>query len=77
MKRWLGYAAVGLLIEAHALRTAQADATLSYATRTAFCTSNRAGRAAFAASWIVLSVWFVPHILHAAAASVADSIAES
>ena len=58
---WAG--AIGGLALADWLLDRRHDgSTLSEVTRHVFRTDTPAGRAAFAASWCVLTAWFIPHI---------------
>lgn len=43
--------------------------TLSEVTRDVFAVHTPAGRAVFLAAWVLLSGWFLPHILRKAASS--------
>lgn len=61
---WAALLGAGLAAELHGLKTpGHNDCTLSACTRAALRTNHPAGRIAFAAGWIALSWWLVPHIL--------------
>lgn len=58
---WLG--AIGSLAVADLVLNARHDgSTLSEAARHVYRTDTPVGRAAFVASWAVLSGWLIPHI---------------
>ena len=59
---WLGWLGSFAVVEAVALIRGR-DETLSDHTRMWFRTRTRAGRFAFAVSWVGFAVWFLVHIL--------------
>ena len=62
-KGWAVLIAGAILAEFRALHTQRNESTLSHATRTVFRTDCKVGRVAFCASWLALSVWYVPHVI--------------
>lgn len=60
---WAGLLVVGIALEAESLHRHD-GATLSETTRAVFRTNTPEGRIAFVGFWSVLTVWFVPHIIH-------------
>lgn len=62
-KVWFLLIALDTAIEVWALRNSRREATLSYATRQAFRTHTKLGRLAFAACWVALTAWFLPHVV--------------
>lgn len=63
-KIWLVLLAVDTAVETWALRRSRHEATLSHALRTNFRTDTRSGRIVFAAAWVALTAWLLPHIMN-------------
>lgn len=61
--RWGAVLALGAAMEAEAVGGKRHGHTFSHATRSAFHTQTSGGRKCFTGAWLVLTVWFLDHIL--------------
>lgn len=61
--RWGAVLALGAALEAEGVAARRHHHTFSHATRACFRTHTVGGRKCFTGAWLVLTVWFLRHII--------------